>query len=237
MKNSNFEFPKIKSSRRFFIGDALSNKSSLDLPEDVLRQLKTILRSKAGDKIILIDGSGFDFIAAFDGKKAVILEKIPNKCEPERKIHLFQSNLKKDKMELVFQKATELGVFKFYPILSERSVKKDFNRERAEKIIKEAVEQSGRAIIPEIHEVMDFKNALEFVQNERFKGIIADQNSKKHISEVLKTPQMAIFIGPEGGFSENEIAEMKESGFQSVFLCKTVLRGETAALVASAFLV
>ena len=215
---------------RFFSKD-------LGLTEEIQHQMKDVLRFKAGERFVLFDGSGYDFILEIYGDKAKTVEKVLNRREPERKIYLFQSILKKDKMEWVFQKGTEVGVYEFVPILSSRSIKKDFNQERAEKIIKEAAEQSGRAILPKIHEVMDFKKAMEFVQAERLSGVIADLNSKKHISEALKEVRMALFVGPEGGWSEEESSEAKEHGFKSVALGKLQRRAETAAIVASAFLV
>lgn len=208
----------------------------LELDRDILNQLKNVLRLKKGEQIILFDGSGYDFISEFTGEGAKIVEKVLNRREPERKIFLFCSLLKKDKMEWVFQKGTEAGVFEFVPVLSARSVKKDFNKARAEKIIKEAAEQSGRAILPKVGGVLEFKEALEFVQKERLSGVISDPNSKKHISETLKEPNMALFIGPEGGWTEEEISEAKECGFKAVSLGRLNLRSETAAIIGSAFL-
>ena len=199
--------------------------------------MKNILRFKDGERFVLFDGSGYDFISEFSEENIRIVEKVLNRREPERKIFLFQSLLKKDKMEWVFQKGTELGVFEFVPIISARSIKKDFKEERARKIINEAAEQSGRAILPKVREAMIFKNALEFVQSERLSGIIADPNSKKHISEALRENKMALFVGPEGGFTEEEISEAKEHGFKATSLGRLQLRAETAAIIASAFLV
>ncbi|MDP3785224.1 MAG: RsmE family RNA methyltransferase [bacterium] len=202
------------------------------LPKELQHQAQDVLRFKAGENIVLFDGSGYDFISEFSGKdSARIVEKALNRREPERKIFLFQSLLKKDKMEWVFEKGTEVGAAGFFPVLSARSIKTDFNKVRAGKIIKEAAEQSGRALLPEIREVLEFKKALEFVQKERLAGVIADPNSKKHISETLKEPKMALFVGPEGGFTEEEISEAKECGFKAVSLGKLNLRSETAAIV------
>ncbi len=230
-------FPKVKSGQRFFVKEHLDGKKEFLLPKEIQYQLKTVFRAKAGEKIVLFDGSGSDFISEFDGKSTRILEKVLNRREPDRKLFLFQSILKKDKMEWVFQKGTELGVAGFTPILSERSIKKDFKEDRAMKIIKEAAEQSGRAVLPELRKILNFKNALEFVQLERMNAVITDQNSKKHISETLKESIMAIFIGPEGGWTEEEIKDAKECGFKAVSLSRLQLRAETAAIVASAFLI
>lgn len=208
----------------------------LEADRDILHQLKNVLHFQKGERFVLFDGSGYDFISEFDGSGAKILEKVLNRREPERKIYLFQSLLKKDKMEWIFQKGTEVGIFEFVPVLSARSIKKDFNQERAEKIIKEAAEQSGRAVLPKIHETMNLKKALEFVQKERFSGVIADPNSKKHILESLREARMALFVGPEGGWTEEEISEAKECGFRAASLGRLNLRSETAAIIASALL-
>ena len=207
------------------------------LSKEILHQLKNVLHFRAGERFALFDGSGYDFISELDGENSFrVIEKVLNRREPERKVFLFPSLLKKDKMEWVFQKGCEVGVFEFGPVLSFRSIKKDFNEGRALKIIKEAAEQSGRAILPKVREVMSFKAALEYVQRERLFGVIADPNSKKHISEILKESRMAFFIGPEGGFEEEEINNAKEHGFKAVSLGKLNLRSETAAIVGSAFL-
>lgn len=209
----------------------------LEADRNILHQLKNVLHFQKGERFVLFDGSGYDFISEFDGSGAKILEKVLNRREPERKIFLFQSLLKKDKMEWIFQKGAEVGVFEFVPVLSARSIKKDFNQERAEKIIKEAAEQSGRAVLPKIHETLDFKQALELVQKERLSGVIADPNSKKHILESLREAKMALFVGPEGGWTEEEISEAEECGFRAASLGRLNLRSETAAIIASAFLV
>ena len=94
----------------------------LEIGRDILHQLKNVLQLKQGEKIILFDGSGYDFISEFTGEEAKIVEKVLNRREPERKIFLFQSLLKKDKMEWIFQKGTEVGVFEFIPVLSSRSI-------------------------------------------------------------------------------------------------------------------
>ncbi|OGF69586.1 hypothetical protein A3H65_01065 [Candidatus Giovannonibacteria bacterium RIFCSPLOWO2_02_FULL_45_14] len=219
---------------RFFIEENIGESSKFKLPEDILRQIKNILKIKRGEKITIFDATGFDFISEYSGEDYVsIVEKLPNRREPERHIFLFQSILKKDKMEWIFQKGTEAGVYEFVPVLSSRSVKKDFNLLRAQKIIKEAAEQSGRGRIPGIREIMDFGEALEFVQKERVTGIIADPNSKKQLLEAMREPKIGIFIGPEGGFTEKEIAEAKECGFKAYSLGRLNLRSESAALVAS----
>lgn len=219
--------------QRFFIEENLDGKETYELSKEIQHQLKTVLKTKSGEKIVLFDGSGYDFISIFENNKVKITEKVLNRREPEKKVFLFQSIIKKDNMEWVFQKGTECGIFEFVPILTSRSIKKDFNAERAKKIVCEAAEQSGRSRVPVINDVMSFKEALEFVQKDRISGVIADPNSKKHIFEVLKDSKIGIFIGPEGGWTEEEISEAKECGFKAVSLGKLNLRAETAAIAAS----
>src|SRR3989338_8050711 len=118
---------------RFFIPGDLKESGSFELPQDIGYQLKTVLRLDRGEKIVLFNSSGYDFISEFDGKGSIkILEKVLNRREPDRKVFLFFSFLKKDNMEWVFEKGTEIGVSEFFPVLSARSIKKDFNKERAE---------------------------------------------------------------------------------------------------------
>lgn len=224
--------------QRFFLSGDLSSAREVILPREINHQIGHVLRLKRGERIVLFDGSGYDFIAELQGdlKTASVIEKVLNRREPARKLFLFQSLLKKDKMEWVFQKGTELGVFEFFPIVSSRSVKKDFNMTRALKIIGEAAEQSGRSLLPKTHEIMSFKESLDFVQKERISGVLAHGDSKKRIFEILKEPMMALFIGPEGGWNVEEVNEARECGFQIVNLGRLRLRSETAAIVASALL-
>lgn len=223
---------------RFFISEKLDEVRKVLLPKQIRHQIQNVLRLKRGERFVLFDGWDYDFISELENNgEANIIEKVLNRREPERKIFLFQALLKKDKMELVFQNGTEIGVFEFIPILSKRSVKKDFNKERAKKVVIEAAEQSGRALVPAVKPVMSFKHALEFVQTERLFGVISDPNSKRHISEVLKNAKTALFVGPEGGFTSEEVNEARECGFNAVNLGRLTLRAETAAIVASSFLV
>jgi len=154
-----------------------------------------------------------------------------NGTVPQHKITLYQSIIKKDKMEWVVEKATELGVTKIVPIISERSEKKGFNVDRARKIAIEASEQCGRGDIPQIVEPITIEKAISQAE----KAIVFD-SSGKSLKELDKIETKSIFIGPEGGWSENEISKFKSQNFEILNLGDLTLRAETAAIVSLAAL-
>ena len=149
--------------------ESLGNKIIVD-DKDLIHQWQNVFRMKVGDEIILLDNSGYEYPAKFsalDKKKAEfeILNKIKNEVLPKRELILYQSLVKKDKFEWIVQKATELGVAEFVPILSERSEKKDLNMERLATIAREAAEQSCRGKLPILHEPIKLSEVLDTIKN------------------------------------------------------------------------
>lgn len=224
---------------RFFGNFEFLGKTIRIADAEILNQLKNVLRLKSGAEIILCDGKmneALCMIADF-GKDFIdlnILEINKNKSEPEKEIILYCSILKKENFELVVQKAVEIGVKKIVPIISAHTVKLGIKPDRLEKIIREASEQSGRGILPVLSEVLDFEKAVSGAKTNDF-NLFFDA-SGKDFSEMKLLPEnnkIGIFIGPEGGWSEEEIELAKKSGFQIASLGKLVLRAETAAIVAS----
>ena len=124
---------------RFFIEQEILESGEIIVADrDLLHQWGKVFRLKTGDRVILFDGMGFDYVSEIvllDKNEGVlkIVEKIPNENVPKKEIHLFQSIIKKDKFEWVLEKGTELGISHFHPIISERSEKKNINFERAGK--------------------------------------------------------------------------------------------------------
>ena len=171
-----------------------------------------------------------------------ISEAIPNQTIPKRELTVFFSLIKKDNIELILQKGTELGVTHFVPVLSARSEKKGINLERAQKILIEATEQCGRGVPPTIQNIVK----LEEIFDETKVSTLSDRVSEVIVFEKGKEPltsssdneknKVGIVIGPEGGWTPEEIAffETKKATFRS--LGNATLRAETAAIVASAFL-
>jgi len=211
---------EVNDMQRFYLNQKIGNGDLIEMPKDIAHQIYSVMRMRVGDKIILFNGSGFDFVAEIkkmdkSGCTALVSAKNKNNIEPKSRIILFQSIIKKDKLEWVFEKCTEIGISGLVPVLSARSVKKDFNRVRAEKIIREASEQSGRAVLPDLHDVMSFDEAVEFaVKNCKkiFFAHIISPKGPSFGSEVVDNslPEEAplgvlgLFVGPEGGWTDEE---------------------------------
>lgn len=231
---------------RFFLQRDIPESGNLILHErPLIHQMGAVLKLKVGESVALFNGSGRDFefrIAKISPQAAFghIMNVSLNKRDPIRRVCLYQSLVKKNNFEWILQKCTELGVKKFIPIISDRSVKKGLNRERAEKIIREAVEQSGQDTIPEITEPIALFGVLANINKEET-IIFCDQSgtalpSEKFPEETPLHPALArkgwvhIFVGPEGGFSEKEISAVRERGGEILSLGQRILRAETAAI-------
>ncbi len=230
---------------RFFIPTQYIAEGIITLPIELKKQLTKVLRLKTGDKIILLDGTGFEYLVELNHQdeniQGKIISKKDNNSEPKVKITLYQSLTTKDKFETVLQKGTEVGVTKFIPIQTDRSLLKIIDikpdrMERFKKVIQEAAEQSERGIVPELGAVLNFEQAIE---NASISGSILiawEKEDQVVLSDVLseflsKTANIGIFIGPEGGFDQQEIEFAVSKGAQLVSLGPRVLRTETAGLV------
>ncbi len=227
--------------QRFFIdsGTIRGNEVILDNKE-IISQIKKVLRLRAGDKVIFLDGSGKEYVSVIKeiGNSVIncgIESSAENKNEPELKIVLCQALCKKDKFEWVLQKGTEIGVSKFVPVLAERSEKFGLNRERAEKILREAAEQSERGVVPKMDEIQKFNEALRQAQGI---SILLDRSGEpiNKFNLKLTTNNLKLFVGPEGGWTEAELELAKKSGADIVSLGSRVLRTETAGMAAAAIL-
>ncbi len=211
--------------------------------------IKNVLRMKTGDTFLVSDNgeSHLCEIVSFEGETAVagIIEENYQNTELNVKIYLFQGLPKSDKMELIIQKCVELGVFAIIPTEMSRCVvkleeKKKKNKvERWQAISESAAKQSKRNIIPEIMNVMSYKEALSFA--ERLDMIIVPYESEngmngtaETLSKIKNGMSIGIFIGSEGGFDDNEISLAKEKGADIVSLGKRILRTETAAITSVA---
>lgn len=226
---------------RFFIGQKLKKGAEINLPSDISRQLFAVLRMKRSEIITLFDGSGQDFLSEImEIKKGVcvvaIIEARHNKNELNRKIILFQALIKKDKMEWVAEKCTEIGVSEIVPVIASHSVKTGLNLVRLAKIAMEAAEQSGRAAVPVIHPIMPFADALRFAVDNCKKTIFLHEKADKLMIPIKhEADVLGLFIGPEGGWSEEEADAATKADFAVVSLGARVLRAETAAITASYF--
>lgn len=212
---------------------------------DLVKQIGRVLRLASGEEIIFLDGDGFEYISRIikvlkNEIQIEIMKRQANANEPELKITLYQSLIKKDNFEVSLQKCTEVGVSRFVPVISERSEKKGVNMDRARKVIMEASEQSGRGIVPELSDQLDYRLALSRATAGDGRTIILNSDGEP-ISSYLagrRLSSLNIFVGPEGGFSDIEIdlvRELARSGrsVDIVSLGRLTLRAETAGVVAS----
>lgn len=170
-----------------------------------------------------------------------------NDVELPAQVYLFQGLPKADKMELIIQKAVELGAYSVIPVATRRSIVKLDDKKAAAKqnrwqgIAEAAAKQSKRKIIPKIEKVMSFAEALEMAKELEVRLIpyelAEDMSHTKEIIERIREGQkIAIFIGPEGGFDETEIALASEVGVEPITLGKRILRTETAGMTVLAWL-
>ena len=224
--------------RLYFSGKIKSDLTS-HLTKDQMHYVKDVMRLKAGERLSVFNTQGEwnAIIEAYEknGARIKILEKVRDK-ENEKNIWLAFSPIKQNSLNFLIQKGTELGIQKFVPILSERTIVKEINVERIKKIIVEASEQSNRISIPEIKNLEPLKNFLnKFPKNGYL--IFCDINCKKSnlediLSKKIQGP-VCILVGPEGDFSEIErqlIIERK--GIISLSLANNILKAETAAIAA-----
>ncbi len=221
---------------RFYVSD------TLDLTHDfwvhdaaLLWQWNKVLRFKVGQQLILFDGQDKDRLYKIaDISKAEAHLQLVTDMErvlPRRHVYLLWSLLKKDNNDHILQKCTELGVSNFVPILSERSVRTNFNIDRAHKIIIEASEQCGRSDIPTVREPMHLEKALEQYRD-HVEFIVCEQTEEPEIT-LDDAKRYALLIGPEGGWSEAEKELFKANNFLHMSISNHVLRAETAAVVAA----
>ncbi len=220
---------------RFYTPAELQLESFVVIEEKMLlHQWMRVFRLRTGNEIILFNGDGNDYISTIETlseKRAVV---VPTKKTPSPKLKkdtwLFVSLIKKDKLEWVVEKGTELGIKHFVPIISERSEKKLFNMERLQKIAVEASEQCGRGDIPLIHELVAIEKATTIGPKEK----ICFDFSGTPLKNTANTGQLGLFIGPEGGFTPKELEFFKKNKIQISSLGILTMRAETAAIAASA---
>ena len=229
----------MSSTIRLYFSDKIQSNLSSHLTKEQTHYLRDVMRLKTGDKLSIFNTQGEwnAIIESYDKNetKIKIMEKVRDK-DNEKNIWLGFSPIKQNPLNFVIQKGTELGVQRFIPILSERTVVREINIERINKIIVEASEQSNRISVPEINKPELLKDFLsQFPKNGSliFCDINSNQNNLKNVLEKDIEGPICILIGPEGDFSENErkmIIDLNQT--HSISLAKNILKAETAALSA-----
>lgn len=230
----------------FFVDDSNISENEIIITGKDVNHIKNVLRLKENDKILISNGQDKDFyciISKINNDEVVTLidSVLEESNELPSKIYLFQGLPKNDKMELIIQKAVELGVYEIIPVAMKNCVVKlDAKKEaskikRWEAISESAAKQSKRCIIPSIHNVLSFKEAVEYastldvniVPYENQKGI---EETRRVVGNIKRGQSVGIFIGPEGGFDDKEIEEVLSKSFIPLTLGRRILRTETAGM-------
>ncbi len=229
---------------RFYVPQPQIEKGMLKIEGNEVKHIRKVLRLKAGDEIMVFDGLGNEYAGTIveEGPSSVMI-KIENIFSSKRdsflEVTLAQSLLKGEKMDYLIQKATELGVKEIIPFFSSRSVpllEKSGRLKRHHrwgKISIEASKQCGRGVVPKIEPLQDYSEMLQIASPGSLRLILWEREGVR-LKEVLERSKektrIFFIIGPEGGFSQEEVEEAKREGFIPVTLGRRILRAETASL-------
>lgn len=231
---------------RFFVEPALVAGPEVRLEGEIAHQISRVLRLEPGAKILLLDGLGFEYevelkvvqrLSKTDMALGRIVEQRDATGEPKVRLTLYQALLKGEKFDFVLQKGTEVGVSGFVPLLTERCVSQAARPDRWKKIIREAAEQSRRGKLPELVEKpLNLSEALDRIKSSGQTAFMAWEEEETLSFHQLPAgiTELAILIGPEGGFSKSEAAQAEAAGVQTISLGKRILRAETAGPIATA---
>lgn len=227
---------------RFFINEKDINANSITITGDDVTHIKRVLRLNAGDSLTLCDGKGSDYsvkIEKVEGDRIItgIMSVERSSTEPPFEVTLFQGLPKSDKMELIIQKCVELGVNRVVPVSTGRTVVKLENAKdtqnkvnRWRRISLEAAKQCNRGAVPEIEMPVSFDKALELSAGSQLGIIPYEKERSGGLKKILTGDfqSISVFIGPEGGFTEEEIEKALLKGLKPVTLGPRILRTETA---------
>lgn len=231
---------------RFFTAIENVGDGVVRITGDDVNHIKNVLRMTKGEKVVISCGQGIDYYCIIDFIQEteiglLIEEEKPAMTELPTEITLFQALPKSDKMELIVQKAVELGSARIVPVKTKRCVVK-LDEKKAQKkvnrwnlIAESAAKQSGRAIIPKVSEVMSFSDALQLAKT--MDTVLIPYELSEDMAGSVQAMQKAaagksigIFIGPEGGFERGEVELAIQTGALAISLGKRILRTETAGL-------
>jgi 16S rRNA (uracil1498-N3)-methyltransferase len=237
--------------RRFFVPPEAFGDGSVTISGDLFHHMSRVLRMKQGDQVLLSDGTGHEFSGAIGavGRESLVVSIRESFLETETgkvlPVTLYQGLPKGDKMDLIVQKSTELGVAEIVPFHATRSVSRirkgdeDDKVARWQKIALEAARQSGRSSIPRVSLAGGIDAALNMA-GQSLKLLLWEEERNNGLKEILgglRAPEsVALMVGPEGGMTLAEAAHARECGFIPVSLGSRIVRTETASLAALAIL-
>jgi 16S rRNA (uracil1498-N3)-methyltransferase len=238
-------------THRFYVPAASISGDTVFFAEDQRNQLKNVLRLRPGDAVCVIDGSGSERLVRLtelgaSARGETVETKLPD-TEPRIRLTLLLGMPKGEKLEMILQKCTEIGAAEFLVMETERSVPRigperlPGRLARWSAVVREAVEQSGRTRLPTVDGVISFQDALRGAKESEIAFIAYESEQERYLlSEVSLLAQRgsaALMVGPEGGFTESEVAEARAEGVVPVSLGRRILRAETAAIAGTALVV
>ncbi|MFI3172572.1 MAG: 16S rRNA (uracil(1498)-N(3))-methyltransferase [Eubacteriales bacterium] len=238
--------------QHFFVTPEQVSATHITISGTDVNHIKNVLRMKLGEKIEINDGNNCKYIGEIEKIEeeeilVLIQEHLESDTELSSSIYLFQGLPKADKMELIVQKAVELGVTEIIPVTTKRTIVKLDEKKKAKKVERwngiaaSAAKQSARGIIPTVTSLMSFKEAIAYastIQHRLIPYELAEgmQETKQRIQQIQPGESIGIFIGPEGGFEKEEIELAMQEGIYSITLGRRILRTETAGLTALSIL-
>ena len=239
--------------QKFFINNNQIGSNKIIITGTDVNKIKNVLRYKVGQKIeVTVKETSQSYLCKItkisDEIECNILEKENEEKEANVYIHILQGLPKADKMELIIQKCTELGVKEFTPVAMQRCVVKIDQKEetkkieRWQKIAEVAAKQCGREIIPKINNVHNLKNVYELLEKYDIVLVAYEKEEKNKLKQEIeklklkKNLKVAILIGPEGGIDEKEIAVLNNKNTKVITLGRRILRTETVAFVLTSIL-
>ena len=236
----------------FFVERSQIHPESVTITGPDVNHIKNVLRMKPGEQVLISNGEDRDYLCRLteisaDAVEAEILEEREETTELPAKIWLFQGLPKSDKMELIIQKAVELGACEIIPVATRRSVvkldkKKEENKVRRWNAIAEsAAKQSGRMQIPEVKGVMTLSEAFSYSEGFDINLIPYEleegmEKTREILGRIKPGMRAGIYIGPEGGFDREEVEAAVEKGIHPITLGRRILRTETAGMAALSIL-
>lgn len=233
---------------RFFIPPEAIREKRVLLRGAVVHQIRDVLRMRTGEEVVLLDNSGWAHRAELqmvdqDVVRGRVVDSWQLETEPRTHITLYQSLLKGQKFDWVLQKGTELGITSFVPVIAARCLVgsvddvSETRTDRWQKIITEAAEQAGRAVLPNLATPVFFEHACQQAGNGKLSIIPWEEERSLGLREALQSSshpsEINLFIGPEGGFTVEEIDNAKNYNLVPVSLGPRILRAETAGIVAA----
>jgi len=221
---------------RLFTKAPLGMKQVVELSDNQVHYLLHVMRQKEGDQVHLFngcDGEWNGIIESLNKKQGIVrLEKLSRSQEKEPQVVLCPALIKKENMDLVFQKATELGVSEIFPLLTERTVVPKLNLARAQSIVTEAAEQCERLSVPEVHEPVKIRDLWHVLPSGTQVICLAERGQS--VGKICANFMPAFCVGPEGGWTEKELTLFEKNEAVFWHFGHTILRAETASIVAMA---